>query len=125
MLLENILFVALLVAGAVSTTHASAVLADLENALMCECEDKCGKVLINCNCATSDKHRTDLKRHMESGLNKDQIMEQLDIPKTDEEIKQEAEEAKASAADAGAKPADGKEKDPMKALLEANEKDKK
>ena len=58
-------------------------------------------------------------------LNKDQIMEQLQIPKTDEEIKQEAEEAKASAAGEEAKPAESKEDDPMKALLEANEKDKK
>ena len=58
-------------------------------------------------------------------LNKDQIMEQLQIPKTDEEIKQEAEEAKASAAGEEVKPAESKEDDPMKALLEANEKDKK
>lgn len=58
-------------------------------------------------------------------LNKDQIMEQMLIPKTEEEIKQEAEDAKATEAGAEAKPADGKEEDPMKALLEANEKDKK
>jgi hypothetical protein len=58
-------------------------------------------------------------------LNKDQIMEQMLIPKTEEEIKQEAEDAKATEAGAEAKPADGKEEDPMKAILEANEKDKK
>jgi TRAP-type mannitol/chloroaromatic compound transport system permease large subunit len=58
-------------------------------------------------------------------LNKDQIMEQMMIPKTEEEIKQEAEDAKATEAGAEAKPADGKEEDPMKAILEANEKDKK
>lgn len=58
-------------------------------------------------------------------LSADQVMEQLQIPKTDEEIKQEAEEAKATAAGADAKPAESKEDDPMKALLEANEKDKK
>lgn len=58
-------------------------------------------------------------------LSADQVMEQLQIPKTDEEIKQEAEEAMATAAGAEAKPAESKEEDPMKALLEANEKDKK
>ncbi|MGB4117471.1 MAG: TRAP transporter large permease subunit [Polaromonas sp.] len=58
-------------------------------------------------------------------LNKDQIMQQLEMPKTDEEIKQEAEEAKATEAGAEAKPADGKEEDPMKALMDANEKDQK
>jgi TRAP-type mannitol/chloroaromatic compound transport system permease large subunit len=58
-------------------------------------------------------------------LNKDQIMEQLMMPKSEEDIKQEAEDAKASAAGAEAKPADGKEEDPMKALMEANEKDQK
>lgn len=47
-------------------------------------------------------------------------MEQLQIPKTDEEIKQEAEEAKAVGSPATeAKPA---EDDPMKALQEAVEK---
>lgn len=75
---RNILFVlfiaAALVAGVVSTSHAGAVLADIENALMCECDDKCGKVLINCNCSTSDKHRADLKKHIESGLTKEQII---------------------------------------------------
>jgi cytochrome c-type biogenesis protein CcmH len=67
-------FAALLVTGLASASHAAAVLADLENALMCECDDKCGKVLINCNCSTSDKHRMDLKKHIESGLTKDQIV---------------------------------------------------
>ena len=58
-------------------------------------------------------------------LNKDQIMEQLQIPKTDEEIKQEADEAKAASAGGEAKPAESKEDDPMKALLEDAEKDQK
>lgn len=58
-------------------------------------------------------------------LNKDQIMEQLQLPKTEEEIKQEEEESKAAGAGADAKPAEGKEDDPMKALLEAAEKDQK
>ena len=58
-------------------------------------------------------------------LNKDQVLEQLQMPKSEEEIKQEAEEAKAATTGADAKPAETKEDDPMKALLEANEKDKK
>ncbi|HYW56487.1 MAG TPA: TRAP transporter large permease subunit [Polaromonas sp.] len=58
-------------------------------------------------------------------LNKDQIMEQLQIPKTDEEVKQEEAEAKASSTGEEAKPAEGKEDDPMKAMMEAAEKDQK
>lgn len=73
-----IIFIALLeilfLVGAKTDVHAGAVLADIENALMCECDDKCGKVLINCNCSTSDKHRADLKKHIESGLTKEQII---------------------------------------------------
>lgn len=67
-------FVVSLAVGTVANAHAGAILADIENALMCECDDKCGKVLINCNCSTSDKHRADLKRHIESGLTKEQII---------------------------------------------------
>ncbi len=58
-------------------------------------------------------------------LNKDQILEQLQIPKSDEEIKQEAEEAKAAGTGAEATSTESKEEDPMKALMEANEKDQK
>ncbi|OGW22827.1 MAG: hypothetical protein A3K09_06705 [Nitrospinae bacterium RIFCSPLOWO2_12_FULL_47_7] len=68
-------FTALLVTGIASKSHSGTVLADIENALMCECDDKCGKVLINCNCATSDKHRADLKKHIQSGLTKEQIIQ--------------------------------------------------
>ncbi len=67
-------FIALLMVGTVSEVHAGAVLADIENALMCECDDKCGKVLINCNSSTSDKHRADLKKHIDSRLTKEQII---------------------------------------------------
>jgi hypothetical protein len=58
-------------------------------------------------------------------LTSDQVMEQLLMPKTEEEIKQEAEQAEAGSTGADAKPAESKEEDPMKALLEANEKDQK
>jgi cytochrome c-type biogenesis protein CcmH len=68
------LFGVFFLAGVVPDARAGAVLADIENALMCECDDKCGKVLINCNCSTSDKHRADLKKHIESGLTKEQII---------------------------------------------------
>ena len=34
--------------GQVSIAGAGAILQDLENQLMCKCDDKCGKVLINC-----------------------------------------------------------------------------
>jgi TRAP-type mannitol/chloroaromatic compound transport system permease large subunit len=58
-------------------------------------------------------------------LTPEQVMEQLLMPKTEEEIKQEAEQAEAGSTGADAKPAESKEDDPMKALLEANEKDQK
>ncbi len=58
-------------------------------------------------------------------LNKDQVMEQLQMPKSEEEIKQEAEEASAASTGADAKPAESKEEDPMKALMDAAEKDQK
>ena len=54
--------------------RAGAVLADLENALMCKCDDKCGKVLINCTCATSDKTRAEFTKLLESGITVDQII---------------------------------------------------
>jgi len=58
-------------------------------------------------------------------LNKEQVLEQLQMPKSEEEIKQEAEDAKAGSTGADAKPAEDKEEDPMKALMEAAEKDQK
>lgn len=71
---RSVVFIALFMIGTAPEVHAGAVLADIENALMCECDDKCGKVLINCNCSTSDKHRADLKKHIESGLTREQII---------------------------------------------------
>ena len=53
---------------------AGAILADLENALMCKCDDNCGKVLINCTCDTSHETRKTLAKHLESGLNFDQVV---------------------------------------------------
>ena len=53
---------------------AGAILSDLENALMCKCDDKCGKVLINCTCDTSHETRRTLTKHLESGLTFDQVV---------------------------------------------------
>jgi cytochrome c-type biogenesis protein CcmH len=68
----------LLIAGFIFTfagnATAGAVLADLENALMCKCDDKCGKVLINCTCDTSHETRRTLTKHLESGLTFDQVV---------------------------------------------------
>lgn len=55
--------------------RAAAVLADLENALMCKCDDKCGKVLINCTCDTSHKTRATFTKMLESGLTVEQIIQ--------------------------------------------------
>ena len=51
-------------------------MANLENALMCKCDDKCGKVLINCTCDTSKETRKVLMSKLKSGLTVDQIVQQ-------------------------------------------------
>ena len=55
-------------------SQAGSLLQDLENSLMCKCDDKCGKVLINCTCSTSDKTRAKLSKMLESGLTVEQII---------------------------------------------------
>ncbi len=60
--------------GPVSSAEAGAVLQDIENALMCKCDDKCGKVIINCTCATADKTRAKFSKMLESGLTVEQII---------------------------------------------------
>ena len=69
----SVLFIT--VAGS-SISNAAAVLADLENALMCKCDDKCGKVLINCTCSTADKNRKKFTKMLESGITVEQIIQQ-------------------------------------------------
>jgi len=69
-----ILLALVLVAGLAGSAGAAAVLADLENALMCKCDDKCGKVLINCTCSTADKTRAEFTKMLDSGLTVDQIV---------------------------------------------------
>ncbi|MEE9258168.1 MAG: cytochrome c-type biogenesis protein CcmH, partial [Nitrospinaceae bacterium] len=66
---------ALLVASVPSPASAAAVLADLENALMCKCDDKCGKVLINCTCSTAGETRAEFTKLLESGLTVEQIIQ--------------------------------------------------
>ena len=68
-----VLFMAVASAGSAS---AGAILADLENALMCKCDDKCGKVLENCTCSTADKTRKKFSKMLESGLTVEQIIKQ-------------------------------------------------
>ncbi len=58
-----------------SKVFAATKMADLENALMCKCDDKCGKVLINCTCDTSKKTRKDLAQKLESGLTVEQVIQ--------------------------------------------------
>ena len=68
-----VLFIAIMNSG---VANAGAVLSDLENQLMCKCDDKCGKVLINCTCSTADKNRKKFTKMLESGLTVDQIVQQ-------------------------------------------------
>jgi len=69
-----ILLALILIAGLAESAGAAAVLADLENALMCKCDDKCGKVIINCTCSTADKTRAEFTKMLDSGLTVDQII---------------------------------------------------
>ncbi len=57
------------------SASAAVVISDLENALMCKCDDKCGKVMINCTCSTSDKTRADFRKKLESGLTTEQVIQ--------------------------------------------------
>ena len=59
----------------ISSAQAGALLADLENALMCKCDDSCGKVLINCTCDTADETRKILEAKLESGLTVEKIIQ--------------------------------------------------
>ena len=70
-----ILLALVLLTGLAQNATAAAVLADLENALMCKCDDKCGKVLINCTCSTSDKTRAEFTKMLDSGLTVNQIID--------------------------------------------------
>lgn len=70
------ILVALLVCAAPASVWAASQMANLENALMCKCDDKCGKVLINCTCDTSKETRKVLMSKLESGLTVDQIVQQ-------------------------------------------------
>ena len=73
----SVFFVALFVSFVSSSlVNAGAILSDLENQLMCKCDDKCGKVLINCTCSTADKNRKKFTKMLESGLTVDQIVQQ-------------------------------------------------
>ena len=58
------------------SAYAGAMLADLENALMCKCDDKCGKVLVNCTCSTAAKTRKKFTKMLESGITVEQIIQQ-------------------------------------------------
>ncbi|MBT5470315.1 MAG: hypothetical protein HOK41_06895 [Nitrospina sp.] len=62
------------VVSAPAISQAGSLLQNLENALMCKCDDKCGKVLINCTCSTSDKTRAKFTKLLDSGLTVDQII---------------------------------------------------
>ncbi len=76
MRIPMILIAALLLCAGPSTVFAATQMADLENALMCQCDDKCGKVLINCTCDTSKETRHTLMAKLGSGLTVDQIIQQ-------------------------------------------------
>lgn len=60
--------------GAAPAAGAATLMHRLENALMCTCDDKCGKVMINCTCDTAKETRKDFARRLESGLTVDQII---------------------------------------------------
>lgn len=76
MRIQIMILAVLLVCAAPVTVLAASQMANLENALMCKCDDKCGKVLINCTCDTSKETRKTLMAKLESGLTVEQIVQQ-------------------------------------------------
>jgi len=72
--LFSIFIIAGFITSAPVVTNAGSLLQDLENSLMCKCDDKCGKVLINCTCSTSDKTRKNFSKMLDSGLTVEQII---------------------------------------------------
>ena len=50
---------------------------EIERAIMCPCEDKCGKVLANCVCDYSDGFRRDIDRMIAMGMTRAQILDSL------------------------------------------------
>ncbi len=72
----SLLMAFFLVVSTAGTSHGGALLMELENALMCKCDDKCGKVLVNCTCSTSDETRGKFSKLLESGLTVAQIIQQ-------------------------------------------------
>jgi len=71
-----VLILFFIVVASVESVNAGAMLADLENQLMCKCDDKCGKVLINCTCSTAAKTRKKFTKMLESGITVEQIVQQ-------------------------------------------------
>ena len=61
--------------GLTSPLTAATQMENLENALMCKCDDKCGKVMINCTCDTSKKTREDYRQKLAAGLTVDQVIQ--------------------------------------------------
>ncbi|NIQ00326.1 MAG: hypothetical protein GWM98_07745 [Nitrospinaceae bacterium] len=70
-----VLTVLIFLTAAPPSARAGAMLSDLENALMCTCDDKCGKVLVNCTCSTADETRAQFAQMLDSGLTVEQIIQ--------------------------------------------------
>ena len=47
---------------------------EIEQAIMCPCEDKCGKVLVNCICDYSAGFRKEIDRMIAQGMNRQEIL---------------------------------------------------
>ena len=71
--------------GQVPEAESGALLEDLENQLMCKCDDKCGKVLINCTCSTSENTRAKFSKMLESGITVEQIVK-MEVDKYGETV---------------------------------------
>ncbi len=50
---------------------------EIERAIMCPCEEKCGKVLANCFCDYSGAFRKDIDRMIAQGMTREQILAAL------------------------------------------------
>ncbi len=65
--LKNLFLILLLAAIILPTAVQALSTREIEGKLMCICKDKCGKVLADCTCGTSDIYRKEIRAMLSEG----------------------------------------------------------
>jgi cytochrome c-type biogenesis protein CcmH len=60
--------------SAIAARGAKVTRKEIERAMMCPCEDKCGKVLANCFCDYAEGLRREIDRMIAQGMSRQQIL---------------------------------------------------